>query len=189
MKMNNKVGGLVDVDNVRNPKHYQILEGVESIDVIACSLTLEGWKGFCLGNITKYRLRAGKKGELEQDIAKADYYEELFEIKKYLCKGVTNMNNKVGGFYGIKADECNCEQALELKDCNDKLRTKIGELKSKSFIDDETVRYTINANHKLIDTQSTLQAESGMLELEVRRLSAENERLEERMKDWGISLG
>ena len=46
---------------------------------------------------------------------------------------------KAGGFYGIKADECNCEQALELKDCNIKLRSKIGELESKSLIDDETI--------------------------------------------------
>ena len=73
-------------DDVRNPKHYQIIEGVESIDIIASCLTVESWRGFCLGNIIKYRLRAGKKGDLQQDIDKANFYEELFENKKHLCK-------------------------------------------------------------------------------------------------------
>lgn len=72
-------------DQIKNPKHYQILDGVESIEIIACSLTLEGWKGFCLGNILKYRIRAGKKDKLEQDIGKAEFYEELYEKHKHLC--------------------------------------------------------------------------------------------------------
>ena len=73
-------------DNVKNPSHYQLIEGYESIRIIASSLTLEAWKGFCLGNIIKYRLRAGNKDALEQDIAKADFYKELYEKYKYLCK-------------------------------------------------------------------------------------------------------
>ena len=43
-------------DNVRNPKHYQIIDGFESIDIIASCMTEEAWKGFCLGNIIKYVL-------------------------------------------------------------------------------------------------------------------------------------
>ena len=72
-------------DQVKNPKHYQLLEGVESIEIIAKSMTTEQWHGFCLGNILKYRIRAGKKDKLEQDIAKADFYSELFEKHKSLC--------------------------------------------------------------------------------------------------------
>ncbi len=71
---------------VKNPKHYQIFDGVESIEVIACSLTSEQWKGFCLGNILKYRIRAGKKDKLQQDIDKANYYGELHEKYKHLCR-------------------------------------------------------------------------------------------------------
>lgn len=73
-------------DQVRNPKHYQIIDGVESITLIAAGLTIDEWRGFCLGNIIKYRLRAGKKDALEQDIGKAEYYEELFEKFKHLCR-------------------------------------------------------------------------------------------------------
>ncbi|AGN34150.1 hypothetical protein VPPG_00025 [Vibrio phage VD1] len=73
-------------DVIKNPKHYSILDGVESITIIACSMTVDEWRGFCLGNIIKYRLRAGNKDALEQDIGKADYYKELFEKHKHLCK-------------------------------------------------------------------------------------------------------
>lgn len=72
-------------DNVKNPKHYHIIDGIESIDVIARNMTVEQFKGFCLGNILKYRIRAGKKDVLEQDIAKANEYELIFENKKQLC--------------------------------------------------------------------------------------------------------
>ncbi len=71
---------------VKNPKHYQIIEGYKSIEVIACSLTAEQWKGFCLGNILKYRIRAGKKDLLQQDIDKANHYEVLHEKYKHLCR-------------------------------------------------------------------------------------------------------
>ncbi|RKS87307.1 uncharacterized protein DUF3310 [Orbus hercynius] len=74
-------------EQVKNPKHYQIIDGFESIDVIACSMTEEQFKGFCLGNILKYRIRAGNKDALEQDIAKANEYKSIFESKKHLCRG------------------------------------------------------------------------------------------------------
>lgn len=75
-------------DGVKQPIHYQLFEGVEAIEVIARSMTQEMFKGYCLGNILKYRLRAGKKGEmatLEKDTAKAEFYKELYEKHKGLC--------------------------------------------------------------------------------------------------------
>ena len=78
--------GIETNDVVKNPKHYQIIDDFESIDVIACSLTEEQFKGFCLGNILKYRIRAGNKDSLEQDIAKSDEYKSIFENKKHLCR-------------------------------------------------------------------------------------------------------
>lgn len=72
-------------DQVKNPSHYQLLDGIETIEVIAKSMTMDQWKGYCLGNILKYRLRAGKKDKLEQDIAKADFYKELHAKHKALC--------------------------------------------------------------------------------------------------------
>lgn len=74
------------MDNIKNPKHYQILDGVESIQIIASAMTIEGFHGFCLGNIIKYRMRAGNKDALEQDIGKANFYQELYEQNKHLCK-------------------------------------------------------------------------------------------------------
>lgn len=73
-------------DNVKNPSHYQIMEDLEAIEVIASAMTKEQFKGFCIGNILKYRLRAGNKDALLQDIAKADFYRGLYDKFKELCK-------------------------------------------------------------------------------------------------------
>ena len=75
------------MDNVKSPSHYQLIEGVESIEIIARSMTQEQWKGFCLGNMLKYRIRAGKKDALQQDIEKANFYGELYEMHKEKCYG------------------------------------------------------------------------------------------------------
>lgn len=69
------------------PSHYQFFPELEAIEVIASTLTLAEFRGYCLGNRLKYRLRAGKKDKLEQDIQKSDFYVELFEKHKHLCKG------------------------------------------------------------------------------------------------------
>jgi len=79
-------------EQVRNPKHYQVLDGVESIEIIASSMTVEQFHGFCLGNILKYRIRAGNKDKLQQDIDKADFYKELYEKHKHLCKNQPSIN-------------------------------------------------------------------------------------------------
>lgn len=75
-------------DGVRKPSHYQVFDGVESIEVIARSMTVSEFRGFCLGNVLKYRLRAGKKSELatmEKDLKKAAFYQELFDLHKGKC--------------------------------------------------------------------------------------------------------
>lgn len=75
-------------DNVVTaPKHYMFFPDIEAIEIIASSMSEEGFRGFCLGNRLKYRLRAGNKDKLEQDIAKSDFYIELFNKHKHLCKG------------------------------------------------------------------------------------------------------
>lgn len=68
-------------DMVNSPSHYQLLPEVEAIDVIKATLTHEQWKGYCLGNILKYRLRAGDKGDALEDIRKANKYKEFYEEK------------------------------------------------------------------------------------------------------------
>lgn len=75
-------------DAVRKPSHYQVFDGVESIEIIARSMTVSEFRGFCMGNVLKYRLRAGKKSELatmEKDLNKAAFYQELFNLHKGKC--------------------------------------------------------------------------------------------------------
>ena len=72
-------------DAVNSPKHYQFFPDLEAIEVIARSMTREQFYGYCLGNRLKYRLRAGNKDKLEQDIAKSDKYLELYEQHRGKC--------------------------------------------------------------------------------------------------------
>lgn len=76
------------IEGVTKPSHYMLFDDIEAIEVIARSMTREQFKGYCLGNILKYRLRAGKKSELaylEKDMAKAGFYGELYEKHKDKC--------------------------------------------------------------------------------------------------------
>ncbi|WJE88662.1 nucleotide kinase [Klebsiella phage Kpn13] len=72
-------------DAVNSPKHYQFFPDLEAIIVIARSMTQAQFYGYCLGNRLKYRLRAGNKDKLEQDIAKSDKYLELYEKHRGEC--------------------------------------------------------------------------------------------------------
>ena len=56
------------------------------IEIIACLMSTEAFHGYCLGNVLKYRLRAGNKDVTTQEIGKADKYKELYEDFKHLCK-------------------------------------------------------------------------------------------------------
>lgn len=59
-------------DNVNKPSHYNQGD-IETIDFIKDKLTPEQYKGFCLGNVTKYIARHEHKNGKE-DLLKADYY-------------------------------------------------------------------------------------------------------------------
>lgn len=79
------VGPTRVTDAVNSPRHYQFFPDLEAIVVIARSMTQEQFYGYCLGNRLKYRLRAGNKDKLEQDIAKSDKYLELYYQHKGEC--------------------------------------------------------------------------------------------------------
>ena len=71
---------VADLNNVVNhPSHYQFYPELEAIEIIKKSLTAEEFRGYCIGNSLKYRLRAGGKGDTLEDIAKADKYKEFYE--------------------------------------------------------------------------------------------------------------
>jgi hypothetical protein len=60
--------------NVVAPKHYTA-GGIEVIDIIEAKLTKEEYIGYLKGNIIKYTLRSSFKGNLVQDMEKADVYK------------------------------------------------------------------------------------------------------------------
>jgi len=69
-------------DPINNPKHYSLYPEMEAIDVIRAVLTADELAGYCKGNSLKYRLRAGKKDAMEQDVGKAEWYErKLWEVR------------------------------------------------------------------------------------------------------------
>lgn len=67
-------------DAVNHPKHYNEYP-IEVIDIIKRTLSIEQFNGYCLGNIIKYRMRAGLKdpSKVEEDIAKAEWYRKKME--------------------------------------------------------------------------------------------------------------
>ena len=75
-------------DMVNKPNHYAVFEtddmSLEAIRVIASTLTHAQFTGYCMGNTLKYRLRVGKKDNIEQELAKADKYQELYHTFKHL---------------------------------------------------------------------------------------------------------
>ena len=76
---------MLDNNMVTKPKHYEFFDGVEAITIIARSMTEKQFAGYCMGNALKYRLRAGKKFNTEEDLKKADYYKELFQKHRHEC--------------------------------------------------------------------------------------------------------
>lgn len=67
----------MSVEKVDHPAHYGGADNpYEAIKVI------EAWElGFCLGNTVKYISRAGKKGDIIEDLEKARWYID-YEIEK-----------------------------------------------------------------------------------------------------------
>lgn len=60
------------------PTHYCAGDR-EAIDVIRENLGDHLFVGFCLGNVMKYTLRAGKKGDSREDLLKARWYKQMAE--------------------------------------------------------------------------------------------------------------
>ena len=60
-------------DPVNHPEHYTS-GGIETIDYMQAKLTPEEFIGYLKGNIIKYTSRAGKKVNMVEDYAKAQWY-------------------------------------------------------------------------------------------------------------------
>jgi len=60
-------------ETVKNQNHYKV-SARQPIEIMQTLMTSKGFDGFLLGNILKYRLRAGYKGDAEKDMNKAAQY-------------------------------------------------------------------------------------------------------------------
>ncbi len=77
----------VPVDVVNAPSHYMIIGNTEAKDLINVMLeqyvkdtpTATPYQIFCAGNVFKYRLRAGSKDSVTQEIDKAKKYKEMHD--------------------------------------------------------------------------------------------------------------
>lgn len=59
-------------DNVATPKHYA--GDIEPIQFMKSVRSEEEYRGFCICNAIKYLARAGKKGDILEDLIKARNY-------------------------------------------------------------------------------------------------------------------
>lgn len=60
-------------DLVNHPSHYT-KGGIETLDFIKAKLSHKEYVGYLIGNILKYVSRATSKGNLLQDLKKAQFY-------------------------------------------------------------------------------------------------------------------
>ena len=75
MELHNSSTGETPVinDNVNHPSHYNQYP-IEIIDMMVAVFGKEATFHFCLLNAFKYRMRAGNKQNLEEDLAKETWY-------------------------------------------------------------------------------------------------------------------
>ena len=67
------VGPMSDHTTTDQPAHYTA-GAVEVIDTIREALGKDGFRAFCRGNVIKYSMRAGRKGDEAEDMRKAANY-------------------------------------------------------------------------------------------------------------------
>jgi len=65
----------VQEDMVNHPPHYKV-GGIETLDFIRAKLGIDGYVGYCVGNVLKYLSRAGHKDKkkVQEDLRKAEFY-------------------------------------------------------------------------------------------------------------------
>ncbi|MDA8817062.1 DUF3310 domain-containing protein [Alphaproteobacteria bacterium] len=73
-------------DAIINPKHYQIMPGIEYFDIMEYALKEhDGVVGHALGQIFKYSFRLGAKDDIVQDAKKIEWYAS--RLREYLENG------------------------------------------------------------------------------------------------------
>ena len=69
---------------LKDPKssHYEIIDGIDSIDIMEKIMSTDELIGWAKGNVLKYQLRLGKKDNPEQEIAKIKRYQDYYNYLK-----------------------------------------------------------------------------------------------------------
>ena len=91
-------------DPVNSPSHYADGNGIECIEAIEASMTVEEFKGFLKGNCQKYLWRYTKKNGAE-DLKKAKWYlDRLITIREMEEAMEKTMREKTKETLGISYD-------------------------------------------------------------------------------------
>ena len=84
-------------DPVNSPKHYADGNGIECIEAIEASMSMEEFKGFLKGNVQKYVWRYAQKNGAE-DLKKAKWYLErlitLRQMEEAMAKATIRDSSK-----------------------------------------------------------------------------------------------
>ena len=62
--------------------HYNLFDGLEAISILEKLMTPTELMAWCRGNIYKYRLRIGNKGNGASDLKKIETYEAYYKYLK-----------------------------------------------------------------------------------------------------------
>jgi hypothetical protein len=65
-----------------NSSHYAMFDGLEAITILEQIMTVTELLAWCRGNIYKYRLRIGNKGNGASDLKKIETYEAYYKYLK-----------------------------------------------------------------------------------------------------------
>jgi hypothetical protein len=67
-----------DIGTAATSPHYNSLP-IQPIELMEATLTHEEFLGYLKGNMIKYAMRAGRKGETQKDVNKYNQYKEFYE--------------------------------------------------------------------------------------------------------------
>ena len=83
-----------EFDLVNRPRYYNREGAMECIEEIELIFGPEVTMHFCLGNVFKYRYRAGLKNDGYEDLKKSDWYMNKYKELKEKIYSVRSMRNE-----------------------------------------------------------------------------------------------
>lgn len=79
-----KTDAMTSHDPVYHPAHYESNSRIQTIEILETVIDgLPAKQAYLLGNIIKYVIRAGRKGDITEDLAKANNYAHRLVTGKW----------------------------------------------------------------------------------------------------------